>query len=270
MIGVSLGLQAAGWPRNLKAAALAVFVASCGFSGDGGRGDRQQLSAAYVDPPEARLVVPSAGGVVIRGVAAPGSRVRLATPAGAVVFAVSDIKGDWNVRLGTAADVRLFGLSMMLGEPPAPQRVVQSQGYLFVLPGGASGLLRSGAGALPLTQGTTRLKIFSVDHDREGGAVVSGVAAPGEQLSVRVDGVTRGRATADRAGRFSAPLNQPLTPGTREIVVLGERATSSVRPPISVAAPLPSPPFRAERTVFGWRIDWMTPGGGLQTTLIFD
>lgn len=263
-------MQAAGWPRSLVAAALAVFVASCGLPGSGSRNEDQELTSAYMAPPEARQIRAAPGGVDISGVAAPGARVRIATPSGSALFAQADPAGAWRIRLASGPEVRLFGLSMVVSKPPSPERIVQSQGYLFVIPGGPSGVLRSGAGALPLTLGTQRLRIFAVDHDREGGAVVSGYAAPGEQLSVRVDGVTRGRATADQAGRFTALLNQPLTPGAREIVALGERTTSSVRPPISVAAPLPVPPFRAERTSFGWRIDWMTPGGGLQTTLIFD
>ena len=36
----------------------------------------------------------------------------------------------------------------------------------------------------------------------------------------------------------------------------------------SPAAPLVYGPVRADRTPMGWRIDWMTPGGGVQTTLL--
>ena len=39
-----------------------------------------------------------------------------------------------------------------------------------------------------------------------------------------------------------------------------------------IAAPsaLGGSPFRAGHVAAGWRIDWLTPGGGEQTTLVFD
>jgi hypothetical protein len=36
--------------------------------------------------------------------------------------------------------------------------------------------------------------------------------------------------------------------------------------PIHIA----TPPFDAERLDGAWRIDWMTPGGGVQSTVLFD
>jgi hypothetical protein len=37
---------------------------------------------------------------------------------------------------------------------------------------------------------------------------------------------------------------------------------------VSPAAPLDASAFRATLTASGWRIDWLTPGGGVQTTLL--
>ena len=42
----------------------------------------------------------------------------------------------------------------------------------------------------------------------------------------------------------------------------------SACPNPSAAAPLTAGPFLAARTASGWRIDWMTPGGGVQTTFL--
>jgi hypothetical protein len=39
---------------------------------------------------------------------------------------------------------------------------------------------------------------------------------------------------------------------------------------ISPAAPIGSAPFHAQRQGGGWRVDWVTPGGGPQTTLVLD
>lgn len=42
---------------------------------------------------------------------------------------------------------------------------------------------------------------------------------------------------------------------------------------VGVSAPQPMPPdvpYRGQRVDGGWRIDWLTPGGGPQTTLVLD
>jgi hypothetical protein len=63
-------------------------------------------------------------------------------------------------------------------------------------------------------------------------------------------------------------LNEPLTPGDHRLEAMGGKTAAAVTVPVSAAAALTDGPFRAVRTPFGWRIDWMTPGGGVQTTLL--
>ena len=73
----------------------------------------------------------------------------------------------------------------------------------------------------------------------------------------------------DRAGRYSLALSRPMGPGSHDLEISGEGGEDIV----AVAANLPDPfegLFRASRLATAWRIDWMTPGGGVQSTLLFD
>jgi len=98
--------------------------------------------------------------------------------------------------------------------------------------------------------------------------VVSGVAAPGAGLNVRVDRITRGGGRADDNGRFFISLTGLLSTGVHDIQVAGEGGENAVSITTSPAAALTYGPVRAGRTSDGWRVDWMTPGGGVQTTLL--
>ncbi|HEX7759063.1 MAG TPA: hypothetical protein VF459_06155, partial [Caulobacteraceae bacterium] len=207
------------------------------------------------------------GRLTLSGKAVAEMRVRLATPAGEAVFAPVDSQGLWRLDMNAAAAPRIFGLSMV---DAAGQRTVQAEGYLAVLPDGRAAQLRSGSGALVFAGKSGQLGILAVDYDRQGGAVISGVSSPGATVSVRVDGVQRGQDAADSDGRFDVALTQPLTPGAHQIDVSdGERQVHTVAP-VSPAPTLTTGPYRAERVALGWRIDWMTPGGGVQSTIIVD
>ncbi|WP_395443792.1 hypothetical protein [Caulobacter sp. UC70_42] len=48
----------------------------------------------------------------------------------------------------------------------------------------------------------------------------------------------------------------------------GEGGETAIAVAVSPAAPLVNGPVRADRTAAGWRVDWMTPGGGIQTTYL--
>lgn len=98
--------------------------------------------------------------------------------------------------------------------------------------------------------------------------MVSGVAAPDAGLNVRVDRVTRGGGRADDTGRFFISLTDSLAPGVHDIQVAGEGGETAISVVTSPPQPLVSGPVRAEHTPQGWRINWMTPGGGVQTTLL--
>jgi len=83
---------------------------------------------------------------------------------------------------------------------------------------------------------------------------------------LRINGIEdRGQADAD--GRFSIAASEPLEPASHQILVGGDGETVMILD-ASRAQPLGAEPVRAQRSPAGWRIDWVTAGGGVQTTLI--
>ena len=128
-------------------------------------------------------------------------------------------------------------------------------------------LLRAGAGALRVGPREAN-GLDAVDFDREGGAVISGRAPAGAPLSVHIDGRQTADGRADADGRYAIALTQPLPPGPHQVDVFGDATENSVTVDATSAAPLANGPFRAVAVGSGLRVDWMTPGGGAQSTLL--
>jgi hypothetical protein len=206
-----------------------------------------------------------AGRFLLRGTAIPKAMVRLSTPAGEMVFNVADATGAWRLVLPAPTQVRLFGLSMV-----DDHQTIQAEGYLAITPHGTVAQLRAGSGARVYGSHAAGVRILALDFDRKGGAVISGTSPTKTALSLFVDGASRGSVVADETGVFSLALNEPLAPGVHRLQVQGAGLSGETEATISSAGPLSDPPFQAAAIPNGWRIDWMTPAGGLQSTLIFD
>jgi hypothetical protein len=248
-------------------ATLALALNACGRPGtNAARPSGQSLAErGYVAPPSATAALPGPDGAVrLAGTAAPMATVRLASPDGTALYAQADSHGNWRIALPGAAQARLLGVSM-----PLPGRTVQAEGYLAVTPGGLTAQLRAGSGAVALSRAGRGLAISAADFDGKGGAVLSGRAPPRAAVRVGVDGAPRGVAGADAAGRFMVALGEPLKPGEHRLAV--SVGTERAEVPLSVSpAPRPAPPpFNAAPVAGGWRIDWLTPGGGVQTTVLY-
>jgi len=202
------------------------------------------------------------GALQLYGSASPGAAVRLASPSGAQQFATADAGGVWRLTLAPSVGPRLLGLSMS-----DKGQVVQAVGYLFIAPDGRVARLRTGGGTQASAPVAPGLAALALDYDNQRAATLSGVGGPHETVIVRVDGVERSQARADAGGRFVAPL-QPLTAGEHQFEVMG--ATQQIHFGATVDAPQTpaAAPFSARQEGQGWRIDWRTPGGGGQTTLI--
>jgi len=249
-------------------AAFALTLAACGgkpVTPQNKTAPETAAEAGYLEPP--RVIAVRAKGAMVRleGSAAPGARVRIASPAGDAQFAQADAKGNWMANVTPAQPVNLYGLSMKDGE-----RMAQAEGYVLVAADGAAAQLRGGAGAVALSPASKAPRILAIDYDRGGGAVVSGVAAPGMELALHVDRARRGEAKSDSRGRFVIPLAEPLKPGSHAFVVAGLGGEDVRQVDIGGPAHLTGGPYAGARTDFGWRVDWMTPGGGEQTTLLFE
>jgi hypothetical protein len=256
------------WPLALV---LVATLAACGEDGrrDWGRAapaaqPARDPEAAYLAPPKVVTAAIQGGGVTLTGSAAAGATVRLGSPKGEATSAEADASGLWRVVLAGAAEPRLFGLSMT-----REGRTVQAEGYVLVTPEGAVALLKAGGGSEPLAGPSDSLRILAIDYDQDGGVVISGVGRPGAGFGVRIDRVTQAEAKVDAQGRFSFSLPRPLAHGEHAVQVAGEGGEDLVRVTVSPSGPLTSPPLHAERLEGAWRADWMTPGGGLQTTVLY-
>jgi hypothetical protein len=113
----------------------------------------------------------------------------------------------------------------------------------------------------------TGSKIAAVDFDAEGGALLSGLAAAGTDVAVRLDGRALGDARTDPDGRFSFAISR-LSPGRHRIEATGVGFTDAIDLDATPAAALADGPLRSQLTERGLRADWLTPGGGVQSTLL--
>ncbi|MFN3522277.1 MAG: hypothetical protein ACK4YQ_08500 [Phenylobacterium sp.] len=219
--------------------------------------------AGYVTPPSLLSGAATAEGVALSGRAQPGARVRLASPDGRAQVADADAEGRWRMVLPRLDPPRLYGLSMA-----ADGRQVQAQGYVLVAPGGEVALMRAGSGAQVLWGDGGATRITALDFDAEGGAVASGFAPPEATVTIRADSVQVAEGRSDAAGRFSIAFNQPLAAGRRLIQASGEEWETQAAFDVAPAEPVAGAPYRARDLGDVIRVDWSTPGGGLQSTLI--
>lgn len=219
--------------------------------------------ARYVAAPGVTAAVADAGGVRLTGSAAPGATVMLGTPSGETLSARADAEGRWTVTAPTPDGVTLYGLFMQVGE-----RRVNGEGYLVLTSDSRAAELRAGAGARVLAPASRPPRILAIDYDGDGGAVVSGVGTERADVGLRVNRAAAGNSTVTEAGRFSIALARPLAAGTHEFEVAGEGGEDLAVAAIQRPAPLGEAVYRAAPLNGGWRIDWRTPAGGVQTTLL--
>jgi hypothetical protein len=231
--------------------------------------------SGYLDPPT--VVGASRGGsgmVVLSGSAPPGAEVRLRAPEGGAFSATANDDGAWSIQLPPAPAPRMFAFEAELAG-----RVVHAEGAILTLPspGPVAVMTRAGYGALVIGEGAAPLRIATIDYDGGGGAAVSGVTAARAPVRLVLDDQAVGAGEADEHGRFTVlDLNarKPFSAGSHALRIesqVGSKAAAvqggmSVSPPALGAAAV----FNAERDADAWRINWRIPGGGLQSTVVFD
>lgn len=258
-------------PAKSLAAIVAAVTATLALAACGSRppaapadGEAAGQESGAFTPPQLDTVRLGPAGVSLAGAAAAGGQVRLAAPGGQAMFAVADAHGRWTIALPPAAEPRIFGLSAN-----EHGRQVQAEGYVLVTPQGQAALLRAGAAALRIDP-PARPGLRAIDFDRGGGMEVSAQVAPGATVILRVDGRQVAEGRADATGRYVASLGspEPIRPGTHLVQVSGDGFADEVTAQLSLAAPLADGPLRSQLTAAGLRVDWMTPGGGAQSTLL--
>ena len=261
-------MQAAVKSRVAAGLLLLALAAACGRGRGAGAGGAAggEAEHGYLPPPELKAVAAAgAGGSTLTGRGSPGAEIRLDSTRGEVILSKADGSGDWSLTLPASANPRLFNLSMT-----DEGRVVQAQGYLLLLPAGRAARLRAGGGTELLNGEADALRVETLDYDSEYGAILAGRAHAGETVSLRVDGVQRARTVADARGRYAAALNIPLSRGLHDFDVAAAGDEAHLLLPVAAPGPLGGARFAAAATTFGWRVDWTTPGGGEQTTLIIE
>jgi hypothetical protein len=254
-----------------KSAALATIAALALLGGCGRKPTEpaDQVAAdaddaGYAASPSVQAVARQGDAVRLSGTAPRGAQVRLGAPSGEAMFAKADASGRWSLVLPPSSQTRIFGLSAASGG-----RQVQSQGYVVVTAAGPAAQLRSGAGALRLDP-RSGPGIGALDFDRAGAAVLSGRGTPQSPVTLWVDGRQAAEGRSDAAGRYSLTLSQALKPGAHALQAAGPGFLSRAQAEIARPAPLASGPMRSQLTTGGVRIDWLTPGGGVQSTILFD
>jgi hypothetical protein len=222
----------------------------------------------YASPPELTGAVRGAEATVsLSGVARPGASIRLASPDGTAISTSASSAGRWTLSAAAGAEPRLFSLSEALGG-----RLLRARGYIAALPapGAAAVMLRPGTAAEPLAGQDRGPRLTAVDFDRSGAGVVAGLARPGEAVRITLDGADAGEGRANAQGIFTVPLSRTLAPSAHTLTATSALGSASAAFEASPASAIARPPFTASRAASSWRIDWMTPGGGVQTTVLFD
>ncbi len=260
---------------NRRAALLvlaALGLAGCAPRPDGARSQPDKASDAYRAPPLLMHAVRAPDGSVrLSGSAPADALVRLRSPYGPGVAALAGADGAWSLTLPPADAPRLYAFEAELAG-----QVLRGEGAVAVLPAPSpvALMLRAGFAAAPTGLGSAgRLQLLTVDYDG-GGAAAGGFAPPDSPVRLTVDGGVVGVARADARGHFAILAVDPqrgVAPGRRELRVDTPQGLSVERPVQIAAAQLPPDKvFTAVRDPGGWRISWRIPGGGAQSSLVFD
>ena len=222
--------------------------------------------AAYLPPPQIARAYRRGATVVLTGVATPGAVVRLASPGGAAIAGAADRKGAFSLAAPAGPAPQLYSLSETAGG-----RLARAVGYIAVLPapGPPAALLRPAAAAA-LPPSLIQRGIAAVDYDASGAAMASGRAAPGDTVRLFLDGKDAGEDAADPAGVFNASLSLGLAPGPHVLSLASPRLRTSAGFDAARTSSLAGAYYRVGRLEGAWRIDWATPGGGVQSTILFD
>lgn len=199
-------------------------------------------------PRIASVTPQAAGGALVRGEAAPGTRVILSGEDGAVMAAGADSRGLFELHVDASAIGQVLTPEIQIGQSTAqgPQRLILAGDG-----GDLAALLTDGEPSLRLTPGPA---LDAVDGDGRG-LTASGRAAPGERVAVRA-GSDVVHAMTDARGRWTT-----VVPGAGDHAVeifVGERTFRYPGPGASTS--------RAERAGDGWRVTRSLSGDARQTS----
>ena len=208
----------------------------------------------WTRPPMIRSVQRVAAGLVFAGRAEPGARVVLRSDSGPAYAAAADDRGRFEIRMTAPAGDLLLRPETQIGQDaaPAPER-------LLIVAGGRGpvAILRAGGATRRLDAAPA---LGAVDSDGRMRLVSGRAPAGGPPIQLEAGGEA-GRVTPDASGRWSLVLTPSA--GSDDIRVGGRTFTW---PGEGQADGAP----RIERAGAGWRVVWIGPAGGRQTTWLPD
>jgi len=164
---------------------------------------------------------------------------------------------------GVARHGRIYARSLPLGGRLAPGGAALSAAQA------GGGPASTGEPAVPEPAATEP----AIDFDQGGGVEVSAIAPSGATVILNFDGRQAAQGRAEASGRYDASLpaagsQTRILPGAHQVQVFGDGFSDSVTFQVSAAPPLAQGPLRSQFTSAGLRVDWMTPGGGVQSTVL--
>ncbi len=230
--------------------------------------DVQSAQVGYLQAPRLTAATLSDRSFSVNGVAAKGARIRLSSPEGQAFGTTADDRGLWQIDVprnaAMAQQAMLFGLSEDI-----EGRIIQAEFYVALLPDPQIPvvLLRAGTGAQTLSQGAA-FSITTADFDGAGGLTISGFAPAGKPVKASLDGSTAIETFAGEDGRYSLGLPSSAPTIVRQIQILSGMDQRALRLDVSAHRLTAGALADTTRLASGWRIDWTTPSGGVQTTYI--
>lgn len=243
------------WAPVILCAALA--AAACAPADQGSARPADVQPSGWMVPPQFEAADFSGEAVILSGQVEPNRRVVLTDQQGLAAAASADAQGAFSIRLAPGAELSLWRVEVAAAADEA-----RTGQWIAIAPSARIAVeLRSGAAARPVGG---RALLASADYD--GGALlVAGRAAPREEVQVLLENGAAQTVRADGQGRYDARF-PAVAPGPRSIRV---RTTSQTRE-ASLNLAVPSGTLEFAREPSGPRIDWPTPGGGGQTTWLFE
>ena len=264
------GLHVRRWLMVLAISTVAGLISACAPKADEPilPADVQSAQVGYLQAPRLTSTSLSDRAFTVRGTAEKGARIRLSSPEGRAFGTTADDRGVWQIDVPRNASgdqqAMVFGLSEDL-----EGRIIQAEFYVALLPDPQVPvvLLRAGTGAQTLANGTV-FAITTADFDGAGGLTVSGFAPAGKPIKASLDGAAAIETMVGSDGRFSLSLTRLTPTVTGQIEVRSGVDQRSLNLDVSAHRLPPGTLADMTRLADGWRIDWTTPSGGVQTTYI--
>lgn len=260
---------------KIATAFLPVFLAVAGLSGCAPPAPKQALddeaamrAEGYASAPRITSVSAGAPGrVMLGGEAQPGSRVRVQYGAGGgqAIGSTADSKGRYRVDLPTTPVGGLYDVSTVENGG----REMHADGRLFVPPDvqDRAVLLRTGAPSLSI--GGPQAPLSVVDFDGAGALIISGRVAPATEVEVSVDGGPPATVQSGPDGIYHVK-GQVSSPERGAQIVLNVHAGSTdVGRTLLFTVPDADRGDQMSRVDGGWRVDWVLPGGGMQSAIVY-